>query len=153
MNKSTLFPKLFKELGLFAIAIAIIMIPIIAFGLPDPFTDTSGFVAGVFAAIGEGNWRVVGAFGIIGVVALWRKYAQDRFPKLASGAGAFAIASVLGALMALAAALGGETETPVGVLAYIQVLINGAITGFTASGIYSGVKSMFDARTKETGDY
>jgi hypothetical protein len=106
----------------------------VALAVPSPFEDLSGFASGLLTGIHDSNWRVVGAFIIIGLVALVRKIGPE---KLSSGKAAWVTAIVLGALGGL-----GNALPNLSFAGALDSLVNGAITGLVASGLYSGVKKL-----------
>lgn len=116
----------------------VLLVPAVVLALPDPFSDPSGFAGGALDAISNSNWRLLGAFVVVGVVALIRKYGVRL--GLGSGRAAWVTSIMLGALASLGAAL--EMGIALGgIIGVLKVLINGAITGLAASGMFSIMKS------------
>jgi|SRR3990172_2191452 len=124
------------------VALLVLLLAPLALAIPSPFEDLSGFTGGLLAGIHDSNWRVVGAFIIMGLVALWRRFAPVR---LSSGKAAWVASLVIGAAVGLADvwAAGGSLG---GVVGTVNVLINGAITGLVASGLYSGGKKLSEKK-------
>lgn len=119
-----------------------LLFPLVAFGVvPSPTEDLAGFFAGLLDAVGSSEWRVVGAFVLMGVVALVRRYG-GRFG-LDSGKAAFIASMAIGAALSVSGALAAGASLG-GVIGILKLIVNGAITGLVASGLYSGGKKLLE---------
>ena len=123
-----------------AFTVLLLLIPVLALaGIPSPTEDLGAFAGGLLDAVGNSEWRIVGALVLMGLVALTRRYGT-RFG-LGSGRAAFVTAVALGAALSVSGGLASGVAMG-GIIGVLKLIINGAITGFAASGIYSGVKKL-----------
>lgn len=94
----------------------------------------------LFAAAGQGNWKLVTAFLVILVVTTIRKYGVQLWAPLGQGKWAVAVAVATGALLAVAdGAVTGKVGSLPGALV---LLLDGAVTGLVAAGVWKGWREL-----------
>ena len=119
-----------------------LLVPVVAIAAPELLEDPQGFIGALLEAISSSNWRVVGALGIMGAVAALREWGPAV---LSSGKAAWITSIAIGAVLGLAGGLLAPGAIG-GVIGVLGLLLNGAITGFAASGLYSGGKKILEEK-------
>lgn len=94
----------------------------------DPEADPGGFLHALFAAARGGQWRLLAAALLIGLVYLARRFAGKAIPYLRTDRGGVILTLTLGILAGIATALG--TAAPFSA----SLILGGVLTGMTAAG-------------------
>lgn len=115
---------------------------LMTFAIFEPTTpdNPAGYVQSLVAATQGAQWRILAGLVLLGVVWAIRRYGVKVWAPLEKGKIAFIAAIALGAVGTVATAYAGG-QTP-NISELIQLGINGASVGLTASGIYAGAKKL-----------
>lgn len=103
---------------------------------PDLTQDPGGFLNALYDAIKTKNLRVVVACGIVALVFVTRRWGSRWVPWFKTGRGGAVLVISVGVLGGVVTALG--SSSPLG----FQMLIDGAVMGFTAAGGWTVIKHL-----------
>lgn len=109
--------------------------------VPNPGADPLGFFQAVFSAITSANPKLVAALIVLGLVFAVRKWGAKLVPALASGKAAVIASLLLGGAYAVSAAF-VDGVFPATFSGIVALLLEGMMLSFTASGVFSQVKTL-----------
>jgi hypothetical protein len=103
--------------------------------MPDP-SNLEAFASSVLAAVTSGNWALLAALVLVGVVFLARRFGAKRVPFLATARGGALLALLGGVAGAIATALasGGPVS--------VALVLSGLQVGFLAAGGWTVLKKL-----------
>lgn len=127
---------------------AVLLFPALALAqavIPDPGTDVPAFLTAVLTALRGGDWKVVAALAMVGVIFILRKFGAKVIPWLATSLGGATFTGLVVLVTGLAATLFAHQSITWALLGTLLVAT------WTAAGTWTWLRRMLALVAKIPG--